>query len=574
MTKGNDDGVPMEYYMQQDDSSAPQSPYFPNLHQEQQSQININQTFQPQQQQQQQIQHNPQQLQQQQDLYDSQYLFLKPSPDAQDYEDLAIKDKFLENMFGANVRSKKAKVPEGFVVSYTKSGQPFLISVAYAHQDNEDYLAANEHSKQALPIACSNAEVERVYGTGIYLYFNFITFCIIVNVILLVFVLINLVPHFYYGSRKDDFSGFTIQDYILIAPNLQSYYQSEAKLYYFWSTFACVLLSFAVGPIYALKVNKYFQKNNKVDFEDGFDSDDIILKNVNLSGKKRIIRRVISYSIFIILLCISTVLCALVLKLINSYKENNFLSLSLVTSFISAAIIRIINVIYDQISIYLTRFERHSTWTLFKIHNTLKLFVFKVVNVIILYILRDQIFEKITHIAILEGCPLVDAGSQFLLILVLDLTLSNLWEIIYSLIFAAIGKRREQSGKRSSDYYKPEFDLSEEYLEILYRQFIVYLGIPIYPIVAVFGVACNIVEYYVDRFRLFRICKKPHRMQGSMKKFLSFYLLIISIVSVVTYPYGSGWVLIQIGFKHGSLYNKCSYLFENVIPTLNSSSTL
>ncbi|KAM9973689.1 hypothetical protein ACTFIW_010806 [Dictyostelium discoideum] len=498
------------------------------------------------------------------------YEHLSPAPESSSYEDLGLKDQVLENVFGATVRQKKARVPEGFIVSYTKSGQPFLLSVELQRETNEDFMAANEHAKLKLPINCDNKDIERVYGTGIYLYFNFISFCIGVNVLLFLCVLINMVPHYYFGAKYGHFKNFSIQDYLLLSLNLQSYYQSEVKLYYFWSTFGCILLSFFMGPVYAFKINSYFRKSNKTDFEDGFDADDVIVKNANIPRKERLVRFFISYIIFILLLGGSAVLCALVLKFVNSYK---FFTNILTTSFISACIIRVINVIYDQISIYLTMFEKHPTWTKFKIQNTLKLFVFKIVNVIILYILRDRIFENITHQSILEGCPFVDVGSQFLFILVLDLTLSNLWEIIYSVSMAYIGRRREKSGRRSTESYKPEFEISEEYLEILYRQFIVYLGLPIYPIVALFGVVCNIVEYYVDRFRLIRICKKPHRMQGSMKKFLSFYLLFISLISVASYPYGSGWVLIQIGFKTGNLNTNCGYLFDGDIPVSDSSSS-
>ncbi|KAF2077137.1 hypothetical protein CYY_001584 [Polysphondylium violaceum] len=474
------------------------------------------------------------------------------------YADLNFKQKFMEDMLGATVRAKKAKVPPGFTVSYTKHGQPFLQSTELEKLDPDDVRAAEEHTQYNLKITCSNQEVERVYGAGIYLYFNFILFCIGINFILFLGVLINMVPHYYYGVRANHFKDYTIQEYILKSLNLQSYYQEEAKLFYFWSTFACIIISFLMGPIYAFKINYYFRKNQTHDFEDGFEVDDEITKNLKISHKSRIFRFIVSYTVFGLLIGVSAVCTVFVLKAVNEYR---FLTNILTTSFISAVIIRVINVIYEFFCMYLTRFEKHRTWTNFRNHNTLKLFVFKIINVIVLYILRDRIFRNITNEEISPGCPFVDVGSQLLFILVLDLTIQNIWEIIYSVVWARIGKMFEKKGKKGTDYYKPEFDLADEYIEILYRQFIVYLGLPIFPIVTLFGIVCNFVEYYVDRFRLFKICKRPHRLQGSMKKFLSFYLLIISVVCVVTYPYGSGWVLIQIGFDKGYLSENCP-LFE------------
>jgi len=506
--------------------------------------------------QQQQQQH--QQPLQQQNMMDASMMNFEIPSNYIHYSDLNFKQKFMEDMLGATVRTKKAKVPPGFTVAYTKHGQPFLQSTELEKLDPDDIKAAEEHAKYNLKITCSNQEVERVYGAGIYLYFNFILFCIGINFILLCGVIVNLVPHYYYGVKNDHFRDYTIQEYILKSLNLQSYYQEESKLFYFWSTFGCIILSFLMGPIYAFKINHYFRKNRTHDFEDGFEVDDEITKNLKISHKSRIFRFIASYTIFCFLIGVSAICNVFVLKAVNEYR---FLTNILTTSFISAVIIRVINVVYEFICMYLTRFEKHRTWSNFRNHNTLKLFVFKIVNVIVLYILRDRIFRNITNEEILPGCPFVDVGSQLLFILVLDLTIQNIWEIIYSVVWARIGRMFEKKGKKGTDYYKPEFDLADEYIEILYRQFIVYLGIPIYPIVALFGVVCNIVEYYVDRFRLFKICKRPHRLQGSMKKFLSFYLLIISVVCVVTYPYGSGWVLIQIGFEKGYLNDNC-YLFQ------------
>jgi hypothetical protein len=72
-------------------------------------------------------------------------------------------------------------------------------------------------------------------------------------------------------------------------------------------------------------------------------------------------------------------------------------------------------------------------------------------------------------------------------------------------------------GKGSNDSVRPEFDLAEEYLELIYRQFIIYLAFAIVPLVPVLGLLANIVEYRVDKYRLLRICQQPRGLQGSMR---------------------------------------------------------
>ncbi|EGG17168.1 DUF590 family protein [Cavenderia fasciculata] len=502
-------------------------------------------------------------------LPDEGFYLYTTAPEYIAYSELNMKEKILENMFGYTVRGKKAAIPDGYMVDYTRFGQPYLL----AHTDKTgggdsngepvdptDILAAEEHQKHNLTMRCTTQQIEEKFGIGIYLYFDFIKFCLLINSILLCGVLINVVPHLYYENDVSLFKDFTSTDMVFVAINLASYIHDDYKQLYYWSTVGTIILSFLMGPIYALKVHHYFKKQKLEDFEDGFTGDDVIRGNERVSSRSRAFRFAVSYSVFIILIGISAICTVYVLKTVNNYQ---FLANILTTSLVSAIILRVINVIYEFMCLYLTKLEGHRTWTNFRNHNTLKLFVFKVINVLVLYILRDKIFRDITDQVVQAGCPLIDVGSQFFFILLMDLTLQNIWEIVYSVGMARIGRCIGKRGKKSTDSYKPEFDLAEEYLELLYRQFIVYLGIPIYPLVAVFGVLCNLAEFYVDKFRLLKICRRPHRVQGSMKRFLSFYLLIIAVVSVVSYPYGSGWVLVQFGFDRGDLNANCPQLFSN-----------
>eukprot|EP01133_Synstelium_polycarpum_P007744 gene7744-9075_t len=478
-----------------------------------------------------------------------------------DDEDVPITHQFLENVLGKTVKPKKAAVPTGYSVDYTKSGVPFLSSPDLVDfVDPVDELAAHEHTKHNLTMGCSINDIESKFGIGIYLYFDFLRFCIFINAVLLAGVLVNLVPHLYYETSAGAFKGYSIRDAVFVTINLASYVARETRLLYYWSTFGCIVLSFLMGPIYAWRINRYFRKRSLLDFEDGFEHDDEIKENITVSHGSRLFRYLVSNTIFVLLIGLSAVCTIFVLKTVNDYK---IMTNILTTSLVSAVIIRVINVIYEFICLYLTHFEKHRTWTNFRNHNTLKLFVFKVINVLVLYLLRDKIFRGLTNETIIEGCPLIDVGSQFLFILVLDLTIQNIWEIIYSLALARIGKFIGKHGKKSTEYYKPEFDLADEYIEILYRQFIVYLGLSIYPLVTVFGILCNFVEIYVDKYRLLRICRRPHRIQGSMKKFLTFYLLIVAVVSVASYPYGSGWVLVQFGMERGDLNHNCPQIFSN-----------
>jgi nitrate reductase NapE component len=118
-----------------------------------------------------------------------------------------------------------------------------------------------------------------------------------------------------------------------------------------------------------------------------------------------------------------------------------------------------------------------------------------------------------------------------------------LWEIISSWMKVKCNAHQGMMGEGSNDSVRPEFDLAREYLEVLYRQFIVYLAFSIFPLVAVLGLICNIFEYKLDKYRLLRICQHPRGLQGSMRKFLVFFLFTIAVVALVGPPFGAVWVL-------------------------------
>lgn len=49
-------------------------------------------------------------------------------------------------------------------------------------------------------------------------------------------------------------------------------------------------------------------------------------------------------------------------------------------------------------------------------------------------------------------------------------------------------------GKGGDEAAKPEFDVATEYLELFYRQFVIYIGMMVFPGVTVLGLFANIIE--------------------------------------------------------------------------------
>jgi len=95
----------------------------------------------------------------------------------------------------------------------------------------------------------------------------------------------------------------------------------------------------------------------------------------------------------------------------------------------------------------------------------------------------------------------------------------------------------------ANDQSKPDFNLAEEYLELLYRQYIIYMGSMTFPMITMVGFLGNILEFFLDKYRMLYICRKRPKVDAHMKKFLTFFLVVSALFSIFTFPYGAMWVL-------------------------------
>jgi hypothetical protein len=47
---------------------------------------------------------------------------------------------------------------------------------------------------------------------------------------------------------------------------------------------------------------------------------------------------------------------------------------------------------------------------------------------------------------------------------------------------------------------QPEFDIAKEYMELFYKQFIICLGMTVFPLITLLGMLSYILEYMLDRY--------------------------------------------------------------------------
>eukprot|EP01119_Soliformovum_irregulare_P018638 TRINITY_DN5760_c0_g1_i6.p1 TRINITY_DN5760_c0_g1~~TRINITY_DN5760_c0_g1_i6.p1 ORF type:complete len:475 (+),score=127.46 TRINITY_DN5760_c0_g1_i6:1444-2868(+) len=415
-------------------------------------------------------------------------------------------------------------VPDGFDLLYTPKGIPYLKK----KDDNGDEEAANEHTVEKLSLLVSMEEIERRYGIGTRLYYNFLKYVMITNFVLF---LIMVPPYVLFLTKRT--GDWSIGDLFVGA------YGPDQRT--MWIAFNCVsiLATFLFGPIYYLYVVRILGNNKDEDHDNLFAGSefDQIPENVRYTSHQRFVRRTGMYIVFAFLIFVSGGLTyGIQTGGVNSpYTLKNPSPFNPVTLAVTASV-TIVNLIFQKLSFYMTSFERHRTWSTFRKHNTIKLLSFKMINVTGLYIALAFVRET--------GCSYHNSGSKFLTLILIDLFLGNTIEYVlaYGKIF--LSKHFQMfAGKGGDEANKPEFDVAEEYLEVFYRQFLIYFGTAVFPMMPLLGLVTNIIEYPLDKFRMLRMCQRPKRIDLSMKRLILIWMFVTAAAALVVWPQGAAYVL-------------------------------
>ncbi|KAH3756384.1 DUF590 family protein [Pelomyxa schiedti] len=500
----------------------------------------------------------------------------------------------LESFVGVGTPLKHAKVvgvPVGYVLKASRSGCQYLQRVDEfgtpidEDEGHKDYGSGFKGDKHRPKFCASKKSLGKYFGIGVELYFRFLLFIILGNCLTVLAVLPNVIPHFLIDVDSSDWAISSLFNFGEIYNKRKLFYLSSytEDTFYFWfaSTLLIGLSWFFYGWGYFRFMQHFLSTRNVVEFDEHNFVEEIIPQNSHVSKYNRAFRFSFSIIVFISMLGISCG-CTFGLTII----EKNVMSSTLASMGISL-VITAVRLIWTQIAVLLNIFERHSTWSAYKSHLLFKWFSFKVLNLVVVYISRWLVMEQFasqfsyswdipdfpwegsaseSYTAEVENaCGLVYMGDQFLTLVFVDLIVENFLEVFlpvvipwvkrcYNCIKCCGNKVSHKQLKSEKRKNRPEFDIAEEYLEILYRQFVLYLGIPFFPSIAALYLFVNIVELLVDRFRLIYLCKKPPTLTVTLKRHIIFYMFSSAVVAFGSFPIGAGFIL--AGYDYGDP-NQC-----------------
>jgi len=335
--------------------------------------------------------------------------------------------------------------------------------------DEEDAEAINvkyEHGLLSMPITVSFKEMTIVLGRGIAWYFRLILYLILVNAILCVIALISIIPQIkdtlaLPSSARPSFPSLFY---------LSSYDSGNYKAWQAASVLSMIFIFF-IGPVYAFIVRRDAQKRLRGDpdavedpFEGqyGMDSNsgeaiDAIKYEVEPLFAQQMVRRFISLTVFVLVLGVQGVVTYYLQTVLNN-TNSSYAALAL------AGVMSAINLFWKFVCQYLTVFELHKFWQTFRRWEVVKVFVFKILNVLVLYLVK-----LINIIDTSNECPLYDMAEQFLLLLLLDIAVSVVGDVVAPLAWNACCAKSGQRTHVADDTYRPEWDLADEYVTLMYR---------------------------------------------------------------------------------------------------------
>jgi len=426
--------------------------------------------------------------------------------------------------------------------------------------EEEDYEAVFEHNPKRESFFLPLDEIEQRFGKGTRLYFNFLKYIIICNVVNLCLGLINTS----FFAASDDAGRTVMCNY----PNLNftwhegckdgepilrtlSLYEklfvgswtTDQQVSWLAMTIITVVFWYLSGPVYALVIGGA-QKTKAMGVDAVEDENDRlyietdrIKENEKYSATHRLVRQILTA-------CLSLVMIALGAYLnfiLQDVSNRDDISSNFVYSIAMSAVVSVINMIWTNSVEFIVKFEHHRTWSGLRKNYLVKLYLFKILNVCASYAALNYAFTDP------YSCPMHQTGAKFMTLIVMDLFVFNALEFLVPplklWLYRRCGYRSFLKTHEADDALRPEFDVAQELIELLYRQFVLYTGTITMPLLAFLGLITNIVEYPLDKARMLYFCRPPKRLETSMTPIIVGTMIFSALAATFTYPFGAFWVM-------------------------------
>lgn len=404
--------------------------------------------------------------------------------------------------------------------------------------------------------ASGETTIKSQFGTGTLVYFRYAQFLLALNVVLSILAAMEYATVAALGSGLNPLGVYSG-----VAEFFTAAFPAEARSAWYGFGVVQVILALAAGPCFGWLSWQYQKRWHGDDRVDELESsgEEPLPENADVTQRSRSIRKTISIIVFVGIIVGQGFLMLWLHRLLQQQGDS-------MAALIISLVIPSLNIVWKLASKKLTDLEAHRTLRVATEWDTAKVFLIKVANLLTLYGVKAVVAEEAGTAAIEASCPLTGSpvdcscplsaiGYQFFWLLISDLSVGFVMELGIPAI-TLCGKRCWSAHKgRTEAELRPDFELSEEFVQLLYRQLIIYLGSSTLPFAPILGLAATVLSLWLDKFRLVRICRKPEIKQKPLRPVVLMAChVVVAIAALASYP--NGLAFLFAGFN---IQNVCTF---------------
>ena len=199
-------------------------------------------------------------------------------------------------------------------------------------------------------------------------------------------------------------------------------------------------------------------------------------------------------------------------------KTDQLISTIISISFISSIVIANNNAILSKIVRYISKFERHETYTKFNLTIAIKLTACMLINTAAIpFIIKPNKEKWFRQNGLANDALLIVATMNIITPTINLIGFSNLYKKLRIKLEVWKGKKSKMTQKEANKLYEGlEFDQPFLYATTMTTFFITCFFTPLIPMLPIISIIGLIYKYYVDKYLLLRRSKLPQEMAEQM----------------------------------------------------------
>lgn len=230
----------------------------------------------------------------------------------------------------------------------------------------------------------------------------------------------------------------------------------------------------------------------------------------------------------------------------------------LVSASLSIAL-TIANVLWQLLSYFSTFLEQHASMREFNKSYFLKTYIFRMSSTLLLFCISQlKYFNHNSFYANVSteypSCPYERLTQLYSVTLLMEIVSSIISTLVVMPIQRRIILKCCRKSYETENDFMPEFSIPEEFSDLLYKQFLVMLGLPVFPTIGFWMCFVLMSEWLFDRIKLIKFSKPVPRTTNTFKNILFVVNLFNVILAICVPPNGFLWVI--FGFR-----TNCAFSF-------------